>query len=271
MKVVDGLINAKKPRPPNPKASPAGFQWPKQGDADNKTAEKLAASLQELLPAKGWKHTDLAKHLWGTMGEADQPRNTAAARRWIVAEHPIPNEETAGFVAEVLDVSMARLLDPKGKFDPHPAMIRPRSPNGVHAIKTKSGVVKKVKVKPKEKATVKAKGKGNLTPSGRDREKQRQYNANYRAKQAAEKTGKRKYTRRALPPIVNGAAVVPAHDPNVWVLAPDVPVPDYEFSSSEDHPGHLKIVVNAVVPHHRAMAILHMLEHTVPVEVEGED
>lgn len=267
MKVVDGLLNAKKPRPPNPKASPAGFQWPKQGDADNKTAEKLAASLQELLPAKGWKHTDLAKHLWGTMGEADQPRNTGVPRRWVLAEHPIPNEETAGYLAEVLDVPMARLLDPKGKFDPHPAMIRPRSPNGIHVVNGKKVPVKakgkaKVVKKAEPKAAAKAKGRVHWTQLPKHK------NHVHWTQKKASSPAKRKYERKA---IVNGAAVAPSTDPNLWILAPDVPVPEYEFSSSEDHPGHLKIVVNAIVPHHRAMAILHMLEHTVAVEVEGED
>ena len=47
----------------------------------------------------------------------------------------------------------------------------------------------------------------------------------------------------------------------MWVLAEGVPVPTYTLTSDPQHPGHLKVVIEAVVPHPRAMAILHMLEH----------
>jgi hypothetical protein len=237
MKEVDGLLNAKRPKPPSPKASPKDFVWPSQADHDDKTAQKIAASLQELLPPKEWTHSDLARELWGANANG-QPRNIGASRRWIVAEHPIPNEETAGYIAEVLGVSMARLLEPEGKFNPHPPMIRPRSPDGVHVVRGK-------KVKVKQKGV----GRGNYIRK--------------KKKVEAAAPAKRKYVRRAPPPpAVNGHE----RDPNAWVLAEGIPVPDYTLESSEDYPGHLKISVTAVVPHSRAMAILHMLEHVAPEE-----
>src|SRR4029079_3693813 len=108
----------------------------------------------------------------------------------------------------VLGISMARLLEPEGRFNPLPAMIRPRSdsPRFHPEIANKK--------KPKKKAA-------GRTPSGRDREKQRQYNESYRARKAAEKsgnvgkTGKRKYTRHA--PVVNGN-----EGNGRWVLADGV-------------------------------------------------
>lgn len=238
MKVVDGIVNAKKPKPPSPKPSPKDFVWPPQ-DHDDKVAEKLAASLQELLPARGWKHTDLARVLYGSMGANEQPRNPAPCRRWVVAEHPIPNAETAGYIAEVLGVSMARLLEPEGKYDPHTPLIRPRSDS------------KRFPSGNKAKATKKSK-KAGKTASGKDREKQRAYNAAYRARQKAGGTEKRKYTRKAL----NGHGAAPT-----WELAPGVKPPEYTINSAEDHEGHVELKMTAVLPLERAMAILHMLKH----------
>jgi hypothetical protein len=158
MKEVPGLINAKNPRPPNPKPSPKDFVWPSQRDADETVAKKIAASLQELLPKRDWKHVDLAKALWGTHGANDAPRNTQAPRRWVVADLPIPSERDAGYIAEILGVSMARLLEPEGKFDPLPPMIRPRS----DSPRFNPGLMKKKKKGKKAKAAaapVKAKRK----------------------------------------------------------------------------------------------------------------
>ena len=242
MKETFGLINSKNAKPPNPKPSPKEFVWPSQRDADDKAAEKIAATLQELLPKRDWKHTDLARALYGGMGPHDSPRNVGATRRWVVGEHPIPNETTAGYIAEVLGISIARLLEPEGKFDPLPAMIRPRSDSPRFA----------------GKVTTKAKKKGKkegLTPSGRDRETQRRYNAKYRAKKKAEAGGKvkRKYTKRAH---LNGNAVNGAE----WVLAEGVSPPDYNITSSEEHTGHVELKLTAVLPLERAMAILPMLK-----------
>ena len=235
MKMTEGLLNAKRPRKPDPKPSPEGFKWPEQREATEEHAERIAASLQELLPAKGMKHIDLARILWGTAGANDAPRNTGYPRRWVLAEPPIPNELTAGFLAEILGVSMARLLKPEGKFNPKPDMIRERSPNGVNKAKL-------------------AKKKAGGSKS-RDLEKQRKYNAAYRAKKKAEKEGKRKYTRRtpieARAPEGNG----------MWKLGEGVSAPTYKITSDNAPAGHVNFELNAILPHERAMAILHMLQH----------
>ncbi|HZO54877.1 MAG TPA: hypothetical protein VFB63_19375 [Bryobacteraceae bacterium] len=241
MKEVPGRINTKNAKPPNPKPSPKDFVWPSQ-DHDDKVAEKIAASLQELLPAREWKHTDLARALYGSFGANESPRNVGATRRWVVAEHPIPNEQTAGYIAEVLGVSMARLLEPEGKYDPTPPMIRPRS----DSVRFPSGGKPKKPKKTKKAAT---------TTSGKDRDKQRAYNAAYRAKKKAEKTGKRPYVRKAK---MNGHA--PAEGGAAWVLAEGVSPPDYHITSSEEHPGHVELKMTAMLPLERAMAILHMLK-----------
>jgi hypothetical protein len=242
MKETWGLINAKNAKPPNPKPSPKDFVWPPQ-DHDDKIAQRLAATLQELLPKRDWKHTDLARALYGGMGPHDSPRNVGATRRWVVAEHPIPNEQTAGYIAEVLGVSIARLLEPEGRFDPVPAMIRPRSDSkrfGGAGVKSKK--VKKAK-------------KAARTASGKDRKKQREYNAAYRARKKAETTVKRKYTRKAKG---NGHAA--GEDRAAWILADGVSPPDYNITSSEEHSGHVELKLTAVLPLERAMAILHMLK-----------
>jgi hypothetical protein len=241
MKVVDGLLNAKKMKPATPKPSPEGFQWPNQREADQDVAEKIGASLQELLPAKDWKHVDLARALWGSIGPNESPRNTGTARRWVLGELPIPNAEAAAAVAQVLDVSMARLLKPNGKFDPHPDMIRERSPNGVNLAKM--GKKKK-------------KAKGAKTARSRNAEKQRAYNAAYRERKKAEKAGRRKYTKRPKP------AIVAANGNGAWILADGVAPPEYTIKSAVEGPaGHVSFTLNAVLPHERAMAILHMLQH----------
>jgi hypothetical protein len=243
MKMTDGLLTAKRPRKPAPKDSPEGFKWPDQRDGDQDAAEKIAASLQELLPAKGMKHTDLARALWGTAGANGAPRNTGTARRWVLAELPIPNEEAAGYIAELLDVSMARLLKPNGKFNPNTDMIRDRSPNGVNKAKMGN---KKAK-----KAAKKAGGRN------RDVEKQRAYNAAYRKRQKEAKAGKqkRKYTRRA--PFAEAAA----EGNGMWKLGEGVSAPEYKITSDNAPAGHVNFELTAILPHERAMAILHMLQH----------
>lgn len=253
MKEVPGLINAKNPKPPNPKPSPKDFVWPSQREADEGVAKKIAATLQELLPARDWKHIDLAKALWGTKGAKDQPRNTQAARRWVLAELPIPSERDAGYIAEVLGISMARLLEPEGKFDPLPQMIRPRSDSprfnpGLGGAKPKKAA-KVVKVKAAKKAKSTA-----ARDKEAQREKQREYQRKYWAKRKKGESG-RKHKKRAAPE-VNG------HEGNgAWVLADGVEPPDYTLSSANVPPGHMKIELTAVLPHERAMAILHMLQH----------
>jgi hypothetical protein len=250
MKVVDGLINAKKPRPPDPKPSPKDFVWPKT-DHDDKVAQKLAASLQELLPARNWKHTDLARVLYGTMGANESPRNPSPVRRWVVAAHPIPNENTAAYIAEVLGVSMARLLEPEGKYDPTPAMIRPRS----DSVRFPSGNKPKAKMKTK---------KADKTPSGRDREKQRAYNAAYRARQRAKTKGEPSYyMRKNLEKLKAGKKRKNGHNgaaPAIWALPEGVAPPEYTISSTDEHTGHVSFELKAVLPVERAMAILHMLK-----------
>jgi hypothetical protein len=244
MKEVPGLINAKNPKPPNPKPSPKDFVWPSQRDADETVAKKIAATLQELLPKRDWKHIDLARELWGTKGEADAPRNTQAVRRWVLAELPIPSERDAGYVAQVLDISMARLLEPEGRFNPLPPMIRPRSDSPRFHPELATTPKKK-------KAKAKAKLSGR-TASGLDRETKRRQNQEYRARKKAEKEGKvkRKYTKHKEPE-GNGA----------WVLADGVEPPTYTIKSAVDGPpGHVSFTLDAVLPHERAMAILHMIQ-----------
>lgn len=252
MKEVPGLINAKNAKPPNPKPSPKDFVWPSQREADESVAKKIGATLQELLPKRDWKHIDLAKALWGTHGAKDAPRNTQAARRWVLAELPIPSERDAGYIAQVLEIPMSRLLEPEGKFNPLPPMIRPRSDSPRFNPEIATGK--------KKKKAKKAKKAAGTTPSGRDRAKQRAYNAAYRAKKAAEKAGKkpakRKYTRHARPE-VNGN-----EGNGRWVLADGVDPPVYNIKSAVDGPpGHVVFTLDATLPHERAMAILHMLQH----------
>lgn len=241
MKETFGLINAKNAKPPNPKPSPKDFVWPSQGDHDDAVAKKIAASLQELLPKREWKHTHLAAALYGTLGPTEAPKNVGATRRWVVAEHPIPNEDAAGYIAQVLDVSMARLLEPEGKFSAFPPFIRGRSDSKRFPFKGKKAKVAK-------------------TPGGRDREKQRAYNAAYRERQLAKK-GKRAYTKRVQS---NGSGEI--REDGAWVLADGVEPPTYTISSSEEHAGHVELEMKGVLPHARAMAILHILQHAAPEE-----
>jgi len=243
MKETFGLITAKNAKPPNPKPSPKDFEWPSQSDHDDKVAQKIAATLQELLPKREWKHTDLARALYGGMGPNDSPKNVGASRRWVVAEHPIPNAQTAGYIAEVLGISMARLLEPEVKFNPFPPFIRGRSDSKRFPFVA---------------------GK---TASGRDKDKQRAYNEAYRARKRGD-TEKRPYVRKVPLEKEAVAAVNGKANGSAWVLAPGVTPPTYKISSSEAHSGHVELDVKAVLPHQRAMAILHMLQHEAAEQAE---
>jgi hypothetical protein len=258
MKEVPGLINAKNAKPANPKPSPKDFVWPSQRDADESVAKKIAATLQELLPERGWKHVDLAKALWGTQGANDAPRNTQAVRRWVVADLPIPSERDAAYTAQVLDIPMSRLLEPEGKFNPLPPMIRPRSDSPrfhPEIAKQKKPMKKKSK-------------KAGTTPSGRDRAKQRAYNAAYRAKKRAAKGEPSYYMRKKLEKLKAKGKRAKSNghsgDSAGWVLADGVAPPVYKISSdtaSDAPPGYVSIELTATLPHERAMAIVHMLQH----------
>lgn len=239
MKETVGLINAKRPQDPTPPASPKDFRWPNQRDPDaGDVSEKLAAALQELLVERGMTHKELAIALWGT-NEHGYARNSGSARRWVAAELPIPNEVVAGHLAQLLKVPMSRLLEPKGKFDPHHPMILRRSPTGTNLVKM--GIRDKA-----ERAKI-------------------------RAKLLDEAPAKRKYVRTA-----NGAKVVHTklktnghgnvEGNGVWVLEKGIPAPEFQLNSYDESPGYLKLTIEAVVPHPRAMAILHMLEHQAPEE-----
>jgi hypothetical protein len=257
MKEVDGLVNAKRPKPPAPKPSPKDFVWPPQSDHDDAVAKKIATSLQELLPARDWTHSQLARELWGTDSEG-KVRNIAKARGWLVGDHPIPNLEHAGYLAQVLDVSLARLLEPEGKFDPHPPLIRTRSPNGVN-------LAKMGKRKKKTMTTDK-------TPSGRDREKQRAYNAAYRARQRKKRAGSGElsyYMRKKLEKQKGGKkrnGHNGAENGATWALPEGVDTPEFVVSSEQDHPGLVTLEVKATLPHQRAMAIIHILQSETPPE-----
>jgi hypothetical protein len=245
MKETFGLITAKNAKPPNPKPSPKDFVWPSQSDHDDKVAQKIAATLQELLPKREWKHTDLARALYGGAGPNDSPKNVGATRRWVVAEHPIPNAQTAGYIAEVLGISMARLLEPEGKFVAFPPFIRGRSDSKRFPFN----------------------GDKEKTPSGRDRKKQQAYNEAYRARRKAGQE-KRPYVRKVPLEKEAVAAVNGKANGSAWVLAPGVAPPTYKISSSEAHSGHVELDVKAVLPHQRAMAILHMLQHEAAEKAE---
>lgn len=258
MKDTPGVMTVKNAKPPTPKPSPKDFVWPSQKDHDDKVAQKIAASLQELLPKKGWKHTDLARELYGTSGANKQPRNVGATRRWVVAEHPIPNEEAAGYIAQLLDVPMTRLLEPEGKFEAFPPMIRGRSDSKRFPFEGT----------PNTHATKK---KAKKTPSGKDREKQRAYNAKYRAKKKAAAKGEltyymRKKVEKAKLKYAKSNGNGEVRENGAWVLADGLDPPTYQISSSEDFAGHVALKVDAVLPHSRAMAILHMLQHETTEE-----
>jgi hypothetical protein len=119
-----GLINAIKSKPSEPKPSPKNFKWPHFRDATNKEKQAFAATLQELLPLQNGSHVTLAKTLWGT-DDRDNARNIGVAREWVRATGRFATEKEAGYVAQVLGVSMQRLLEPTIPFDPNTPMVRP--------------------------------------------------------------------------------------------------------------------------------------------------
>jgi hypothetical protein len=123
-KPTAGLVNARDPKPPRPPASPKGFIWPEKKQFKNGQYQKFATALQEVLAEKGKTHTELSKLLYGQFDNG-VPRSVKG-RNWIIAKGVPPDEVQAGYVAQVLDVPMARLLDPKGKFNPAPDMLRRR-------------------------------------------------------------------------------------------------------------------------------------------------
>ena len=119
-----GIINRPKAKASKPKSSPKSFKWIVPNDATDADRQKFAATLQELLPPKNWTHVHLAKELWG-VDERENARNIGIARGWVKAVGRYPTEHEAGYVAEVLDVSLQRLTEPTGTFDPNTPMVRP--------------------------------------------------------------------------------------------------------------------------------------------------
>jgi hypothetical protein len=123
----EGLVYSSKN--PSPKKSAKNFIWPAREFATEETRKLLAGSLQELLAAKNWKHTDLAEKLFGFDDNGVQ-RKLANVRSWVKAGGPFMLEDEAGWTAELLGVSMERLLKPTKPFDPNHPMIRFKSKTG---------------------------------------------------------------------------------------------------------------------------------------------
>lgn len=126
-KEPEGVVYSSKN--PSPKASPKSFVWPPRESVTEEQRQKVAASLQELLPPKNWTHVQLARTLFGA-AENGQIRRIGVARAWLLGKGPFLTEEEAGWTADLLGVSMARLLEPKSKFNPEPGMIRKKSKVG---------------------------------------------------------------------------------------------------------------------------------------------
>lgn len=119
-----GLINSPNPKPPKPQHSPKSFMWLDPNRAREPEKQTFAAALQELLPEKEWTHTHLARELWG-MDKRGNSHNIGKARDWVKGLGRFPTETEAGYIAQLLEVPMARLMAPKTKFDPNTTLIRP--------------------------------------------------------------------------------------------------------------------------------------------------
>lgn len=124
MPQTSGLINARGAKPARPPPSPKGFVWPERKAFTREQREALAASLQELLAQREMTHTQLGKTLWGVsnVGAA----RVIKVRDWIQAMGVPPSADEAAYVAQVLDVPMARLLQPESAFNADASVIRPR-------------------------------------------------------------------------------------------------------------------------------------------------
>jgi|SRR5215510_1554920 len=126
-KEPEGVVYSSKR--PNPKPSPKNFEWPSREEVTDDQRKAVAASLQELLPTREWKHTDLTIALFGR-NEAGAIRRVAIPRAWLRGAGPFLTEDEAAWTADLLGVSMARLLEPKAEFDPNSSLIRKWSPKG---------------------------------------------------------------------------------------------------------------------------------------------
>lgn len=144
-----GLINAQKPKPPAPKASPKNFRWISPNVATEKDRQAFAAALQELLKAMQWTHATLAEKLWGR--DKTTSRNIGKARDWIKGTGRYPTELEAAYIAQVLGVSMQRLTEPKTPFDP-----------------TATGFVRVTRPREEWNTKPKSKAKGNGLANGHD-------------------------------------------------------------------------------------------------------
>jgi hypothetical protein len=109
--------------------------------------------------------------------------------------------------------------------------------------------------------------KADKTPSGRDREKQRAYNAAYRARQRKKKAGTGElsyYMRKKLEKAKGGKKRKNGNgaEPTFLALPEGVAPPEYTISSTDEHTGHVSFELKATLPVERAMAILHMLKQS---------
>lgn len=97
---------------PKLKPSPKGFAWPDQKAAkDPALRQRFAARLNELNTQRGWHHTDLGRVLFG-----EEARNNNTLTRAYVTANAFPKEGRAEDIARAYDVSVASLLEPRGKF-----------------------------------------------------------------------------------------------------------------------------------------------------------
>ena len=131
---VKGL--AQKHEYPHVKVGPKDFEWP--AEASRETRKKFAASLHELLNQKRWTYMKLAEVCFGRQAykgdDFRPPRNVQLIRNYVKLK-AFPTVRAAGFIAQALGVSMARLLEPTG---PHKPLGKHRSNGAGNGLATES-------------------------------------------------------------------------------------------------------------------------------------
>lgn len=115
MAMVQGLTRAHKH--PTPPKSPAGFMWPSRPARTHHVRKEFGAAIAELLRERGMDHIEFARALFGekkTTAGHTIPRNAANARGYTTGKG-FPTADTAGYIAQLFNVPMQRLLEPAGK------------------------------------------------------------------------------------------------------------------------------------------------------------
>lgn len=115
-----GVINMRGAKPPHPKKSSKGFEWPKRSVTPEQQ-ERFAVFLAHKMHEMRHTHISLAKYLWGTTAAGGTAGSQIA--KWLRMEK-FPGERVAAYLAQYFKTSLEEMLqDTRPYKDPSPLIV----------------------------------------------------------------------------------------------------------------------------------------------------